>query len=245
MSQTLSQKTALVTGASRGLGRATALRLASAGANVIVHYSASREAAESVVAAITSQGGQARAIAADLSTLDGVASLTNAIDQLDILINNAGVLEGGGLAATTPDQFDRMFNVNVRSLFFLTQALAPKIQDGGRIINLSSVVSRVDFPGIAGYAATKGAVDVLTRAFANELGPRGITVNAVAPGATDTEMAKGFLGSEEGRQFIQSIQSLKRIGQPDDVAAAIAALVSEDGRWITGQIIEVSGGTRL
>lgn len=245
MSQSLANKTALVTGASRGLGRATALRLAAAGASVIVHYSASAAAAEALVQDITAQGAQARAVAADLSTLDGVAALASAVGEFDILVNNAGVLDGGTLASTTPDQFDRMFNVNVRSLFFLTQSLAPKLRDGGRIVNLSSVVSRTDFPGIAAYAATKGAVDVLTRAFANELGPRGITVNAVAPGATDTEMAKGFLGTEDGRQFIQSIQSLKRIGQPEDIAAAIAALVSDDSRWITGQIIEVSGGTRL
>ncbi|MDX2267464.1 MAG: SDR family oxidoreductase [Bryobacter sp.] len=245
MSKKLANKIAVVTGASRGLGRATALRLAEEGATVIVHFGASQKAADEVVAEIVKKGGQAKAVGADLSTLAGAEKLADAVDSLDILINNAGVLEAGGLSNTTEEQFDKMFNVNVKSLFFVTQKLAPKIKDGGRVVNLSSVVSRTDFPGIAAYSATKGAVDVLTRAFANELGGRNITVNAIAPGATETEMAHGSLGNEEGRQFIQSIQALKRVGQPEEIADAIAAIVSSDGRWITGQVIEVSGGTKL
>ncbi|MEJ1929829.1 SDR family oxidoreductase [Nostoc sp. NIES-2111] len=245
MSKKLQNKVAVVTGASRGLGRATALKLAQEGASVVVHYGSSQQAAADLVAEIQKLGGSARAVGADLSTPAGAQILADAVGEFDILVNNAGVLAYGGLANTTEEQFDQQFQVNVKSLFFVTQKLAPKLKDGGRIVNLSSVVARTDFPGIAAYSATKGAVDVLTRAFANELGPRNITVNAIAPGAIDTDMAQGFLGNEEGRQFIQSIQALKRIGQASDIANAVYSVVIPEASWITGQIIEVSGGTRL
>jgi NAD(P)-dependent dehydrogenase (short-subunit alcohol dehydrogenase family) len=250
MNKKLANQIAVVTGASRGLGRATALKLVQEGAKVVVHYGASQKAADALVAEIAEQGGEAVAVGADLSQPNGAALLAEAVEKavgpaIDILVNNAGVLEYGGLANTTEEQFDKQFNVNVKSLFFVTQKLAPKIKDGGRVVNLSSVVSRTDFPGIAAYSATKGAVDVLTRAFANELGARNITVNAVAPGAIETDMAQGFLGNEEGRQFILGAQALKRIGQAEDIANAVFSLVAPEGAWITGQIIEVSGGTRL
>lgn len=245
MSKRLENKTAVITGAGRGLGRAIALKLAEEGATIVAHYGSSQKAAEELVAEIKKNGGNAKTVGADLSAPDGPQKLADAVGEIDILVNNAGVLEYGGLANTTEDQFDKQFQVNVKSLFFVTQKLAPKLKDGGRIVNLSSVVARTDFPGIAAYSATKGAVDVLTRAFANELGPRNITVNAIAPGAIDTDMAQGFLGNEEGRQFIQSVQSLKRIGQASDIANAVFSIVIPEGSWITGQIIEVSGGTRL
>jgi 3-oxoacyl-[acyl-carrier protein] reductase len=245
MSKKLENKVAVVTGASRGLGRATALKLASEGATVVVHYGASQKAADELVAEIKKNGGKATVVGADLNTPEGPQKLADAVGEIDILVNNAGVLEYGGLANTTEAQFDKQFTVNVKSLFFVTQKLAPKIKDGGRVVNLSSVVARTDFPGIAAYSATKGAVDVLTRAFANELGARNITVNAIAPGAIDTDMAQGLLGTEEGRQMMLGMQSLKRIGQAEDIANAVFAAVIPEASWITGQIIEVSGGTRL
>ena len=246
----LSNKIALVTGASRGLGRAAAARLAQAGARVIVHYSASREAAESIATEIRAEGGTADLIAADLAAPDGAHKLAEAvhglgIERLDILVNNAGVGTFSSIDEQSVEEFDRLFAVNVRSPYFLVQQLLPLLGEGSSVIFLSSVVARVAFEGTSAYSATKGAIEVITRNLAAELGPRGIRVNAIAPGAIETDMAESFLGTEEGKEWVKSAQALKRIGQPDDIADAVLFLASNDSRWVDGRSLEVSGGTRL
>lgn len=246
----LSNKIALVTGASRGLGRAAAARLAQAGARVIVHYSASREAAESIATEIRAKGGTADLIAADLAAPDGAHKLAEAvhglgIERLDILVNNAGVGTFSSIDEQSVEEFDRLFAVNVRSPYFLVQQLLPLLGEGSSVIFLSSVVARVAFEGTSAYSATKGAIEVITRNLAAELGPRGIRVNAIAPGAIETDMAESFLGTEEGKEWVKSAQALKRIGQPDDIADAVLFLASNDSRWVDGRSLEVSGGTRL
>jgi NAD(P)-dependent dehydrogenase (short-subunit alcohol dehydrogenase family) len=245
----LANQTALVTGASRGIGRAAAAKLADAGARVIVHYSASRDAADALVAEIRGKGGQADAVAADLAAADGPFKLAEAvkalgITKLDILVANAGVATFAGIEEQTVEDFDRQFAVNVRAPFFTVQQLLPLIGDGSRIVLLSSVVARAAFPGAPAYSATKGAVDVLVRSLAVELGPKGIRVNAVAPGATETDMAS-FLQNPAAREGVLAGQALKRIAQPDDIADVILFLSSEGARWITGRTIEASGGSRL
>lgn len=246
----LSNRTALVTGGSRGLGRATAARLAEHGARVIVHYGASRDAADALVADIRAKGGQADAIGADLAAPDGAHKLAEAVkalglERLDILVANAGVGEFTPIEAETVESFDRHFAVNVRAPFFLVQQLLPLLGEGSSVIFLSSVVARVAFDGSAVYSATKGAVEVLTRNLAKELGARGIRVNAIAPGAIETDMAQVFLGNEEGREFIKSVQAIKRIGQPNDIADAVLFLASDQSRWVDGRSLEVSGGANL
>ena len=245
----LTNQTALVTGASRGIGRAAAAKLAEAGARVVVHYSASREAADALVAEIRGNGGQADAVAADLAAADGPFTLAEAVKglgiaKLDILVANAGVATFASIEQQTVEDFDRQFAVNVRAPFFTVQQLLPLLGDGSRIVLLSSVVARAAFPGAPAYSATKGAVDVLVRSFAVELGPRGIRVNAVAPGATETDMAS-FLQDPAAREGVIAGQALKRIAQPDDIADVILFLSSDGARWITGRTIEASGGSRL
>lgn len=246
----LSNKTALVTGASRGLGRATAARLAEAGARVIVHYSASRDAADALVAEIRAKGGQADAVGGDLAAADSAHKLAGAvrdlaIDRLDILVANAGIADLASIEDQTVEAFDRHFAVNVRAPYFLVQQLLPLLREGSSVIFLSSTVARIAIDNSSAYSATKGAIEVLTRNFASELGPRGIRVNAIAPGAIDTELAASFLGNPEGREWIKASQALKRIGQPDDIADAVLFLASEQSRWVDGRSIEVSGGMRL
>lgn len=246
----LNGKIALVTGASRGLGRATAIGLAARGARVLVHYGASADAAEAVVAQIRADGGEAEAIGADLGAADGAHRLAEAVRargvaQLHVLVANAGIADLASIEDQTVDSFDRHFAINVRAPFFLVQQLLPILGEGSSVIFLSSVVARVAFDGTAIYSATKGAVEVLTRNLAKELGPRGIRVNAIAPGAIDTDMAQVFLGTEEGREYIKSLQALKRIGQPDDIADAVLFLASDQSRWVAGRSLEVSGGANL
>ncbi|MDX2237424.1 MAG: SDR family oxidoreductase [Hyphomonadaceae bacterium] len=252
---TLTGKVALVTGASRGIGAAIAKTLAREGALVGVHYSASKAPAEAVVAAIEAAGGKAFTVQGDLAQTHGADSVAEAFlaetrartgqAHLDILVHNAGVAAVADLANTTHEAFDRQFAVNVRAPFFLTQKLAPHLREGGRVLLLSSAVSRIYFAPIPAYAATKGAVDALTLYLAGELGPRGVTVNAVAPGVIETDMAAGFVSGEDARRNVLAQQTLQRIGQPDDVAALVAALAGPGGAWTTGQVIDVSGGTRL
>jgi len=242
-------KTALVTGASRGIGRASALALAKAGAQVIVHYSSAKAEADAVVAEIVAAGGRASAVAVDLSAPDGAHVLAKQVraivgDRLDIVFANAGVASSGPIEETSVADFDRLFAVNVRAPYFLVQQLLPVLGSGSSVILNSSLAARASVGQLAAYAATKGAISTLVKHFATALGERGIRVNAVAPGVVDTDMSS-FVKTDGGRDFTLSIQSLKRIATPADIADAVAFLASEDARWISGDVLEVGGGSKL
>ena len=244
----LVSRTALVTGASRGIGRATARALAAAGARVIVHYGNARSEADSLVAEIRAAGGKADAVGADLAAADGphklVSQLRNLTKRLDIVVASAGVATAAAIEDQTVEEFDRMFAVNVRAPFFLVQQLLPLLGEGASVVLLSSLAARASVGLLPAYAATKGAVSTLVKHFAALLGPRGIRVNAVAPGVIDTDMSK-FARSEEGRRFTLGMQAMQRIGQPDDVADVVTFIASDSARWITGETIEASGGSKL
>jgi NAD(P)-dependent dehydrogenase (short-subunit alcohol dehydrogenase family) len=245
----LSGKTALVTGASRGIGRASALALAKAGAQVLVHYSSSEKEADAVVAEIRKNGGKADKVGADLRQADGphlLAQRVRAIigDRLDILVANAGVSKSASIEDTSIEDFDNLFAVNVRAPFFLIQQLLPALCKGSNVIFTSSLIARASAGTLSAYAATKGAVDTLVKHFAAELGPRGIRVNAVAPGVVETDMSN-FTKTEAGREAALGMQALKRLAQPDDIAPVVAFLASEDARWITGDTVHVDGGSKL
>jgi len=245
----LNGKTALVTGASRGMGRASALALAAAGAQVLVHYGRGAKEADGVVAEIRKAGGRAEAIAMDLAAADGAGKLARQArsiigDRLDVLVANAGVSKAATIEETTIEDFDKLFAVNVRAPYFLLQQLLPILSDNGSVVFVSSLGARAAVGALAAYAATKGAINTLVKYFATALGPRGIRVNAVAPGVIDTDMSN-FTKTEDGRKTVMSMQALKRIGRPDDVASVIAFLASDDARWITGDSIAVDGGSKL
>jgi 3-oxoacyl-[acyl-carrier protein] reductase len=253
---TLRNKTALVTGASRGIGRATALALARAGADVLVHYGRSAQEAESVVAAIRAQGGRANTVSADLGTSDGAPLLAKEVrsmvgDRLDILVLNAGVSKAARIADHTVEDFDNLFSTNVRGPFFLVQQLLPALGEGSNIVVISSLGARMvvgkpglENPSILAYAATKGALETLVKNWAAILGPQGVRVNAVAPGVIDTDMSN-FTKTEAGREAALGMQALKRIGKPEDIADVVAFLASDGARWITGASIPVDGGSKL
>ena len=251
----LTGKTALVTGGSRSIGRAIALRLAKNGALVAVHYGRNRDAADSAVAEITSAGGAAFAVGAELGTLAGVHSLLTALDKaliertgearFDILVNNAGIAPPSAVGSTDEATFDEVFAVNVKAVFFLTQEALPRLRDGGRIINITSGATRIALPNIAAYSMTKGAMDTLTLVLAKQLGPRGITVNGLAPGVIDTEMNAALLSDPQRRQFFEEMSALGRIGEVGDIADAAAFLASDDSRWVTGSYIDATGGSHL
>jgi 3-oxoacyl-[acyl-carrier protein] reductase len=246
---TLSGKTALVTGASRGLGRASALKLAQAGAQILVHFSSGAGEAERVVAEIRKGGGRADSVGVDLAAADGphkLAKRTREIigDRLDILIANAGVSKAATIEETTVEDFDRLFAVNVRAPFFLVQQLLPILPKGSSIVFVSSLAARAVVGTIPAYAATKGAIDTLVKHFAYVLGAHGIRVNAVAPGVVETDLST-FTKTENGRNSALGMQALKRIAQPDDIGGVVAFLASEEARWITGDIIHVDGGSKL
>jgi 3-oxoacyl-[acyl-carrier protein] reductase len=245
----LSGKTALVTGASRGIGRASALALAAGGAQVLVHYGRGATEADGVVAEIRKAGGRADAVAADMAEADGphkLAKLARKIvgDRLDILVANAGVSKSATIEETTVEDFDRLFAVNVRAPFFLVQQLLPILSSGSCVVFLSSLGARAVLGTVPAYAATKGAIDTLVKHFASLLGPRGIRVNAVAPGGVETDMSS-FLKTEAGRELVLGIQALKRLAQPDDIGGVVAFLASDEARWITGDTIRVDGGSKL
>ena len=256
MMATLQGKTALVTGASRGIGRATASALANAGAHVLVHYGRSAQEAESLVAGIRSKGGRANALRADLGTPEGPTLLAKEVrsiagERLDVLVSNAGISKVGTIKDHTAEDFDNLFATNVRSPFFLVQHLLPVLGEGSNIIVISSLGARavvgkpgLDNPSILAYAATKGALETLVKNWAAILGPQGIRVNAVAPGVIDTDMSN-FTKTEVGREVTLGMQALKRIGNPEDVADVVAFLASDKARWITGASIPVDGGSKL
>jgi len=246
----LTGKVAVVTGASKGIGAAIAKHLAAEGAAVVVNYSSSKSGADKVVAAITSAGGRAVAVQADVAKQADIdrlfAETKKAFGRLDILVNNAGIYEFAPLEAITPEHYHKQFNLNVLGLILTSQA-AVKLFDaaGGSIVNLSSVVSTLAFPNASVYSATKGAVDAITRSLASELGPRKIRVNAIRPGMVETEgtHAAGIEESEMKKQVLAGTP-LGRLGQPDDIAGAAVFLASADSSWITGETLVIAGGSR-
>ena len=238
----LSGKTALVTGASRGIGRASALALAQGGAQVLVHYGRGKAEAEGVAAQIRNAGGRAEVVASDLAAPDGAHNLAKQVrgivgDRLDILVANAGVAKSANIEDTTVEDFDRLFAVNVRAPFFLVQQTLPILGKGSSIVFVSSLAAHAVVGTIAAYAATKGAIDTLVKHFAAALGPRGIRVNAVAPGVVDTDMSN-FIKTEAGQKYTLAMQAIQRLARPEDIGPVVAFLASDDARWITGDPLE-------
>ncbi|WP_322049307.1 SDR family NAD(P)-dependent oxidoreductase [Paraburkholderia sp. J67] len=246
---TLTGKTALVTGASRGIGRAIAISLANQGARVLVHYGNAKSAADEVVAAIRAAGGLAEPIAADLRNAEGPHELARQVrehvgERLDIVIANAGISKAATIEETTLADFDDLFAVNVRAPFFLVQQLLPVLGDGSSVVLLSSLAAHAAVGNLSAYAATKGAIDTLVKHFAQALGERGIRVNAIAPGVVETDMSN-FARTDAGRDFTLGMQAMMRVAQPDDIAGAALFLASDDSRWVTGDTLRVDGGSKL
>jgi 3-oxoacyl-[acyl-carrier protein] reductase len=245
----LSGKTSLVTGASRGMGRASALALAARGAQVLVHYGHAAAEAQAVVAEIRAAGGRAEAVGADLAAPDGAHRLAAQVrrivgERLDILVLNAGISKAATIEETSVADFDRLFAVNVRAPYFIVQQLLPILGQGASVVLLSSLAAHASVGNLSAYAATKGAIDTLVKHFAAALGERGIRVNAVAPGVVDTDMS-AFARSDAGRDFTLGMQALKRVAQPQDIAGVVAFLASDESRWISGDTLRVDGGSKL
>ncbi len=249
-------KITIVTGASRGLGRNTALSVARRGGDVVITYRSNASEAAAVVAEIETMGRKAVALQLDTSKVSTfgrfVAELRSALsqtwgrDRFDHLVNNAGHGDMALLAETTEEQFDDLVNVHFKGVFFLTQTLLPVIADGGRIVNLSTGLTRISYPGFSAYAAAKGAVEILSVYMAKELGARGITVNTVAPGAIETDFLGGYVrDTPDANKAFADMIALGRVGVPDDIGPMIASLLGEDNRWVTAQRIEVSGGQTI
>lgn len=249
-------KIALVTGGSRGLGKSISLHLAGKGHDVILTYKSNLTEAQDTVAQIEKLGRKAIALPLDVSdhkSFEGFSAQVKKVlvenwqqNDFDFLVNNAGVGVNAPFMETTEEQFDLLMNVHFKGTFFLTQKLLPVMKDGGRIVNITSGLARFSLPGYAAYGAMKGAVEVLTRYLAKELGPRRITVNVVAPGAIETDFGGGVVrDNPEVNRFIAGQTALGRVGLPDDIGGAVASLLSDDSRWINGQRVEVSGGIFL
>ncbi|MBS7541507.1 SDR family NAD(P)-dependent oxidoreductase [Ancylobacter oerskovii] len=255
MSQSLKGKTALVTGGSRGIGRGIAERLAMDGGTVALTYNASKVGADETVAAIEASGGKAFALRADLADAGSIPALFDRLDRelvdrkgnaaLDILVNNAGNAGWGGLADATPDGWDTMFAVHARAPFFMVQSALGRLRDGGRIVNVSSAAGTRPMAAVPIYSMAKAAINNLIHALAIELGPRGITVNAVAPGWVRTDMNAAVRENADMVTAIEADTALGRFGETSDIAAVVAFLASDEGRWITAQVIEASGGYKL
>ncbi|WEB44552.1 SDR family oxidoreductase [Streptomyces yunnanensis] len=247
----LTGKTALVTGGSRGIGRAVALRLAGEGALVAVHYGDNAEAAETTVARVEEAGGRAFAVRARFGEDGAVERLFEGLTAglagrgLDVLVNNAGISSAHAIRDVTPPEWERLLAVNVTAPFFVIQRALPLLNDGGRIINMGSTASRFAVSTQIGYTVTKAALESLAPSLANELGRRGITVNTVAPGAVRTDLTAGYTAIPEVVAELEAISALGRLGEPEDVADVVGFLAGPQGRWITGRTIDVSGGTYL
>jgi NAD(P)-dependent dehydrogenase (short-subunit alcohol dehydrogenase family) len=247
------QRIALITGGSRGLGHNMALAVAKRGIHVVVTYKSQSEAAQTLVQNIEKQGGKALALQLDVGDTTRFAGFANELrtalarhwkrEQIDYLVNNAGMGVYATYEQTTEEQFDALMNVHLKGVFFLTQKLLPLIADGGRIINISSGLTRFTFPGYAAYAAMKGGIEVLTHYLAKELGPRGIAVNTVAPGAIETDFGGGAVrDNSDLNRMIASQTALGRVGLPEDIGGVVAALLAPESCWVNAQRIEVSGG---
>jgi NAD(P)-dependent dehydrogenase (short-subunit alcohol dehydrogenase family) len=249
---TSSPRVALVTGGSRGLGRSTVLSLAERGVDSIFTYHSKRDDADKVVAAVKETGRQAVALQLDTGNTKAFGPFVTSVgetlkgwrkERFDYLVNNAGTSHHAPFDKVTEDDLDALYNVHFKGVFFLTQQLLPLIADGGRIVNISSGLARFAFPGSSAYASMKGAVEVLTRYLAKELGSRGIAVNTVAPGAIATDFSGGMVrDNPDINKQVASMTALGRVGLPDDIGPMIASLLSDDNRWVNGQRIEVSGG---
>lgn len=252
----MSNKIALITGANRGLGKSMALHLAAQGVDVVVTYRSQQDEANDVVKQIEQTGAQAAALPLDVSQTSSFTHFRTALEQaleqkwgrkdFDFLVNNAGIGINAPFAETSEEQFDQLMNIQLKGPFFLTQTLLPIIIDGGRIINISTGLSRFVLPGFATYAAMKGAMEVLTRYQAKELGSRGISVNILAPGAIETDFGGGLVrDNKQVNDFIASQTALGRVGLPEDIGKAVTMLLSDEAGWINGQRIEASGGMFL
>jgi len=250
------RKIALITGASRGLGRNTALNIARKGNDVIFTYQNREQDAQAVIAEIEAMGRKALALQLDVGDVSTFAAFTARLqsalrqtwnrENVDFLINNAGHGDMALIADTTEAQFDKLVNVHFKGVFFLTQAMLPLIADGGRIVNLSSGLTRVSYPGFCAYSAVKGAVEILSVYLAKELGSRGIAINTVAPGAIETDFLGGAVRDmPDLNKIFADMTALGRVGVPDDIGPMIASLLTDDNRWINGQRIEVSGGQAI
>jgi NAD(P)-dependent dehydrogenase (short-subunit alcohol dehydrogenase family) len=248
-------KTAIITGGSRGLGRNTAINLARRGVDILFTYHSNLPEAQSLIREVEATGRKAGALQLDAGKVssfdDFIGEIRNLLqlwgrDRFDYLVNNAGTSLHKPFEQTTEAEFDQIVNVHFKGVYFLTQKLLPLMKDGGRIVNISSGLARFSLPGSSAYGAAKGAVEVLTRYLANELGARGIVVNTVAPGAIETDFSGGMVrDNPEINKRVAAMTALRRAGVPDDIGPMIAALLSDDNRWINGQRIEVSGGMAL
>jgi len=245
ITEKLTGKVALVTGSARGIGRAIALKLAQEGASLVINYAGSAAQAQEVVKAIETEGGSAIALQGDVSSVSDIQRLFDGtiehFGKLDILVNNAGILTNKKIADFTEAEFDKIFGVNVKGTFFACQQAAQRMADGGRIINFSSSTTAIVMPTYGAYVATKGAVEQMTRVLAKEIGQRGITVNVVSPGPTDTNLFREGKTEAQIQNLAQS-SALGRLGEVQDIADVVAFLASDDSRWITGQNIRVNGG---
>jgi len=246
----------IVTGGNRGLGRNTAISIARHGGDVILTYRNGADGAKAVVAEIEAMGRRAVALQLDVGDISQVPGFVERVrsalsatwnrDTFDHLVNNAGHGEMAAFGETTEAQFDQLFNVHVKGVFFLTQALLPLMADGGRIVNFSSGLTRISYPGFSAYSAAKGAIEILTLYMAKELGSRGITANAIAPGAIETDFLGGAVrDTPEYNEAFANMIALGRVGLPDDIGPAVASLLRPDNRWVTAQRIEVSGGQNI